>query len=197
VGRLEKTLADMMGLYAELGDNLVPAVGRGEPVSGSRTPPTPLRIDLLALREEMVYTATLWEEIVRDVAGLSAQPRRRDAPALAGAVRVLTAHLSVLLALQPTSVERLRADGDTEEVDMDGPQAACELLTLGWRVRAALGQPKLTFRLPAPCPRCDVLALTRADGDDWVNCGNCGAGWDHKHYETLVQAMTRALREVS
>lgn len=64
------------------------------------------------------------------------------------------------------------------------------------RLTQATGTERLVHRLETPCPRCHVMALTRDDGDEWVECRNprCGAGWDLDRYEELIHAVAATVR---
>lgn len=53
-------------------------------------------------------------------------------------------------------------------------------------LRRATGNDDLVHRLPAPCPRCDLLTLIREDGEDRVKCRFCHAEWQEHEYRRLV-----------
>ena len=48
-----------------------------------------------------------------------------------------------------------------------------EIRTLLPIARSVLALNKRKTRYWKPCPGCDVMALTRSSGDEWIECGNC------------------------
>ena len=82
---------------------------------------------------------------------------------LTGAVRFLSAHLEWALAEHPCADE-------IHDRESGNPAAQIH----GWH-RAALRFTRRDARLEhhrTPCPRCDMLTLFRADGDDYIECRN-------------------------
>lgn len=168
------TLTALPEVYVELHLALTATGMAGEPVSGTATAPTPIRTDVRALAEDILDTTSTWESDLRRHLTHSARPPRgREAPTLLGAVRYLTAYLPEAVAYAPEEAERV--------------------IHLRRTARLLLGQTRLVHRLPAACPRCNVLALTRLDGSDWVMCDSCGAGWDGRGYDDLVRAQAAAI----
>lgn len=53
------------------------------------------------------------------------------------------------------------------------PDMAEELTILHNRFRYGTGKTRMARRLIAPCPKCDVRALTMTDGSDTVECASC------------------------
>jgi len=157
-------------------------------VSGSRTPPVPVRLDYDELIRDMLLVLCSWEETLRSAAHLTPLDTimsryRRDEVALPAAVSVLTAHFDRLLALPSAPMRRirsLRAAAEMPEgtpglvhpvagyvevvVDLDGTDAGLELVSLHYRARSALRQTN-----PPPekldgiyCRQCEQLSLYRA-----------------------------------
>jgi hypothetical protein len=174
-----------VALRVELGSKRQQADDR---VSGSRTPPVPLRLDFDATIRDMLLILCSWEERVRDAARLTpleteASRRRRDEVALPAAVKVLTDHFDTLLGLPPAPMARvwsLRAAEEAPDgaivnwhrdagyaemcIDVDGTGAGLELVSLQYRARSALRatNPPPERLLGVPCKRCDHLSLERA-----------------------------------
>ena len=105
---------------------------------------------------------------LRGLRRLTARPGRGvEGKALTGAVRFLSAHLDWALTHHPAA---------TETHDRDSANPASQIS--GWH-RAAERFTARDVRLEhrrVPCPRCDLLSLYRADGDDYIECRNpvCG-----------------------
>lgn len=191
---LVRVLGELPELFVHLRLALPPCGGVGERVSGTRTPPPPLRLDVDALMGELVGITAYWAAEVAAVVGLTTPPRRidgvqraRDGWALTLACAMLRPRITVLLALAPRWV-----DGDPEPVELDGGDAALELFTLHHRTRSVLGRTRLVHRFREPCPHCAVKTLTRADGADAVLCDSCGQSLTLDEYEALADAYSPA-----
>jgi len=157
-------------------------------VSGSRTPPVPVRLDYDELIRDMLLILCSWDERIADVQRLerpltSLSRHRRDEIALPAAVITLSAHFDRLLALPSAPMRRirsLRAAAEMPEgtpglvhpvagyveaiVDLDGTDAGLELVSLHYRARSALRQtnPPPEKLEGVPCKQCDHLSLQRA-----------------------------------
>jgi hypothetical protein len=108
------------------------------------------------------------EDDIRELRHLSHRPGRGiEGRRVTGAVRFLTAHLDWALTQHPLAVEvHDRLSGN--------PAAQIH----GWH-RAALRFTRRDARLEhhrIPCPRCELLTLFRADGDDYIECRNINCG---------------------
>lgn len=98
-------------------------------------------------------------------------PRARhgsEGATLTGSVRFLTAHLDWALTHHPAAAEAH---------DRDSANPAAQIAA--WH-RAAQRFTARDIRLEhyrVPCPRCSLLTLFRADGDDYIECRNpvCGS----------------------
>lgn len=83
---------------------------------------------------------------------------------------------------------------------LSGPlavDAGREALGLARRAERAAGLDVLIHRLPAPCPRCDRVGLTREDGADRVWCAACGASWAEDAYRRLVHVLASERADTS
>jgi hypothetical protein len=104
------------------------------------------------------------EDDLRELRHLRHRPGRgTEGRHVTGAVRFLTAHLDWALVEHPLAVE--------VHDRMSGNPAA---QISGWH-RAALHFTRRDARLEhhrVPCPRCELLTLFRADGDDYIECRN-------------------------
>jgi hypothetical protein len=157
-------------------------------VSGSRTPPVPVRLDFDAIIRDMLLILCSWDEAVACAERLdrpytAASLRRRDEVALPAAVTTLVAHFDTLLGLprQPMArIRSLRAAADLPagtagfvhedaayaevNLELDGADAGLEIIHLHWRARSAL---RMTSPPPEkldgiPCRKCEMLSLERA-----------------------------------
>jgi len=104
------------------------------------------------------------EDDIRDLRRLRVRPGRGiEGRNVTEAVRFLGAHLDWALTEHPAA---------TETHDRDSANPASQI---GAWHRAAL---RFTARDPrlehhrVPCPRCEMLTLFRADGDDYIECRN-------------------------
>lgn len=104
------------------------------------------------------------EDDIRDLRRLRVRPGRGiEGRNVTGSVRFLAIHLEWALTEHPAA---------TETHDRDSANPASQIST--WH-RAAL---RFTARDPrlehhrVPCPRCEMLTLFRADGDDYIECRN-------------------------
>lgn len=170
-------------------------------VSGSRTPPVPVRLDVDALIRDMILVLCSWDERVADAAKLTRPATwmsryRRDQVAIPATVATLAPRLGEVLCypaatmirvcslkaaaqLPPSQVARVNGTGGYAEVwaDLDGAGAGQEFLRLDRRCRHVLGQ---TLPPPAgldgiPCRHCDALALQVAPEPEYRSqCSECG-----------------------
>lgn len=74
----DQNVRDIPGLYRSLATVMTPGAGSGDRVSGSRTPPLPLRLGPLALRSlgSVVSILFEWEDDWRDLLGWTKRPFR-------------------------------------------------------------------------------------------------------------------------
>lgn len=165
--------------------------GLHEHVAATKDLPAALRVNVAALAAEIVRVAAVWAEPVADRLRIDWDTQAMDAArpgfVLQRATRLLTASLSVLLALRGEEVQAWADNGwyHTHE-PADGVDGALNLLHLHQVARSALGQTKLVHQLPAPCPACDAMALARDDGDSFVHCQRCRLRWTEEDYARLV-----------
>lgn len=157
----------------------------GEFVTRSKGSPLPLNARALHLGEELHWLLTTWEDVVRDVAGLSLPDRdgKREGRQVADAARLLAAWLPAWLSA-PAQEFRLTRTFDNGDpgyhlAEQCGWQAAVHLLDWRNTVRNLPGldvkAPKAVRRYTQPCPGCGVRAVTHRAGDDLMQCQNCRA----------------------
>jgi hypothetical protein len=108
------------------------------------------------------------EDDIRQLRRLRTRPGRgTEGRDVTGAVKFLGAHLEWALTQHP-------AAGEAHDRDSANPASQIN----EWH-RAAL---RFTSRDPrlehhrVPCPRCEMLTLFRADGDDYIECRNTACG---------------------
>lgn len=104
----------------------------------------------------------------------SLRPRVDGVPArnLTGHVRYLQGHATALLSA-PFAVDVGR-----------------ETLAVAHRLERTAGHDRVRTRLAEPCPTCDVRALVREDGLDYVECRACGRLWSEAEYDRLAVVLT-------
>jgi hypothetical protein len=184
-----RCLDELPEKYVELRSQLGSKTPQGDDrVSGSRTPPVPVRLDYDELIRDMLLILCSWEEALRAAAQLTPldtvmSRRRRDEIALPAAVTLLAAHFDRLLVLPSAPMRRIRSMRSAAELpegtlglvhpvggyaevilELDGAQAGLEILGLHYRARSALRQtnPPPEKLDGIPCKKCDMLSLERA-----------------------------------
>lgn len=205
---LFQTINQTPATYVDLYRALPRLNGTGPKVSGSKSPPLPLRADVEALMREMNHITTTWAEIVSAVAGLSADQPKRHGPAIQQACDILTRRLDALLALDTWPVARyfsLKAASELPPgtggkvfpsagyavaiVHLDGAEAAEEIFSLHAKCRSMLGLTRKRETLNIPCEHCGRAAITRQEtaagvADDG-RCGHCGQTYTPAEWSAL------------
>jgi len=192
-------LSQVVDLYATVAGQLAPGQSAGERVGGTREPPLPLRVTPL---------------------DLTMPPRRLSLTAQARAhpddqVGVLSVASELDFWAQdwraardmrevgpgPTVVEIVgwlsnRLDWAQRHYPVIDEYAA-DVHRLIRILRTATGMGALVHYLAAPCPTCDLVALVREDGADYVECRNCHRLWTEEEYRRLcvILAAESAVRE--
>lgn len=162
--------------------------GHRELVTGTREPPAPISLTIAALQSELLHEAQCWAESVAEVLRIDwdTQAARDSRPAavLFRASDVLGTALPVLVSLR--GVQHVGwVDDEWTILERDGLDGAVLLVELHRRAQILTGQQRLVHRLPAPCPRCERLALTRDDGDEVIACSACGRVYTWEEYQGL------------
>lgn len=213
IGRCIQWLPEAFArLWLEIGHR---SSGSGEKVATSRTPATPINLEVDALLGEMVEVVASWAERVADVAhlhepGTATLRRRRDSIALTQGTGLLAAHLDVLLGLPadamaravpldeqlldgyPHGVAHPGAGTATVNVDMSGADAGIELLAVHRRCRHVLGLTPRHEHVPVACWACGNRTVRRWDGAaglaDEAECvtPECGERYEGDRYEALM-----------
>lgn len=216
-------LADVPKLYSDLEQAMPHRASTSS--SGARSGPlgSPMLVNSRALHlQEVVHQIlTVWEDVVRDAAGLSPVVRTDEDPwertkrrGLAGretqlAARLLAAHLTAWLVHPPIeyAVTRSNADPDDPRVapELDTPvyvneagwKAAARLLSWRNRVRSTLGLTRATTLRDEPCMYCEVRAVVETAGDDHIRCDACGRTWTREEYHARVRGFEPYLRKLA
>jgi hypothetical protein len=160
-----KALAGATGLYAQLADALHPGSSSGGPaVSGSRTAPLPLRLEVLNLQTErgpilgpLEGWVRDWETFGRATVNEAGTLQQR----LDHAVQTLRFNLNWAAADHPAFAD-----------------FADELHVIVRRCRTATGAEKPPVRVPVAC-HCGQILRVSLDMDG-IECRHCGAEYDHR-----------------
>jgi ribosomal protein L37AE/L43A len=164
-------------MYVQLRLSLDTATGAAEKVSGTKSPPLPLNVQVEALIDDIEGTLT-------DQLDALCQQRGWAPPPLPGARgRRMGARAAWLLAHLPALVK-----------SEAGADAGMELIDLARRGRQVLGLTNPPERKSVPCPECDAVALIRHMGSDTVACAACGRRYSGEEYDQAV-AMNVAFHE--
>lgn len=193
----------------------------GEPVSGSREAPIPLRVDVDATIRDMLLVLLSWEERVAAVARLTRPAtwlsrRRRDEIALPQAVTTLQSWLELLLCLPAEPMTRIlpirgRAalpagvagmvhphGGYIEAtIDLAGAHAGLEVLHLVYKTRQVLGEttPPPVRLDGIPCRGCEALAMQVCPDPHYRSeCTECGQLLTADEYADHIRDYTAKAR---
>jgi hypothetical protein len=175
--RLATLLAEITGNYQLLDDELAPNRVPGQRVSGSKSPPLPLRVDPLDLTMPAPTGRQLWTRITHPADQIGQLP---VAAVLDSWVRdwleVLNLNEShptpLVFFLAVWLSNRLDKACDTHAAIDD---FAREIRDLAAQLRRTVGVTEVRpEHLDVPCRRCDLLDLHRLPGQDRVECGSCG-----------------------
>lgn len=108
------------------------------------------------------------EDDLRELRRLNARPGRgNEGATLTGSVRFLGAHLDWALTHHPAASEAHDRDSANPAAQIDSWHRAAQRFTAR--------DPRLEHHR-VPCPRCEMLTLFRADGDDYIECRNSACG---------------------
>jgi hypothetical protein len=184
-----------VALSVAIGDK---RVGASEKVSGSKSPPIPLNVDVEAAQEAVVWwlqiaAARIAEKLGIDEPEAQSRITTEHARIVEACVRLLRPHVDTLLASPEDSVRVWRRTGESSSfVDKSGIDIAAELVRAHRNARRILGATTPRFRLSMPCPACSSPSLFRrvdktdAGVRDEVSCDACRVMWTHDHYLRLV-----------
>lgn len=169
---LDWLLEDYAALHGELGQ----PTARGESVQMSREYGHPGEA-LSDAKRHIARTLADTADAIADQAGHTPPPEpngHRESSLAAISHRYLAAHFDTLCSFP------------------GAPDAAAELHSLHGQMRRMLGHNRQHQTLPAPCPECDMLTLTRTvdpDGTETIECAACA----HLTPEHLYPAYLRVL----
>ncbi len=146
---------------------LMPSRSPAEKVSGSKTPPLPLRLTMLTAANGYAEVLTEWESLVVAAEKVSTPSAWvRGSFAVQRCVKLLTPRIRSACQLSPDHAVRLQRISVVS--------------------RRLLGLTRVTHRLAAPCPNCGCFGLQREDGSSLIRCGQCCAAWDEDVYARLA-----------
>lgn len=171
--QLSEAVTELPAVVAWLEANLGTRSPVTDRVSGTRTPPTPLNVEVHDHLWLLVDTATSWCSQI-------AEQRLVGVPETAAQASFLRRHLDWAVA---------------QEWVVDFYQ---ELTDLSWLAEKIMPRKPQPHRLPVCCPACDARTLVRWDGELSVTChprwGGCGAMWDENTYRRLVAILVEETR---
>lgn len=164
--------------------------GPSPPGRPTSRPPMNLLID--AIRTHIVYTAAIWEEVVRNHEKLTERRpgSMREGPSIVLSATILAPRADVFAAL-PATVGYFNGveHGPVSRRGVDGVR---RLLGLHKLARTAVGLTEVTYRLPGECANrhCRAQTLRRAVGTDTVWCDTCQQRWTYDDYRRYTSLMT-------
>jgi hypothetical protein len=169
--RLEQHIAELPALLGWLHANL-PAGGPGGDGRGSSELKIPINAKIHDHIQHAIGTLISWCALIADERQLLGP--RDTSPETA--CTFLNAHLDW-------------ASGQCWIGDM--ADELQDLTRTGHRLSPS--QP-VKHHLPAPCPSCDLLALSRTDGDAYVTCEACGRLWTEDEYKRLTVVASAGMK---
>jgi DNA-binding CsgD family transcriptional regulator len=128
------------------------------------------------------------EDDIRDLRNLTTRPGRgNEGASLTAARAFIDAHLDWALTNHPAATEPHDRDSANPAAQIDSWHRAAQRFT----ARAERAEHHRT-----PCPRCDLLTLYRANGDDYIECRNpaCGTLLTSSEYLDHTREMAHAYR---
>jgi ribosomal protein L37AE/L43A len=166
---VERDLTSAPYYYVQLHLELIPSRSPTEKVSGSKTPPLPLRLTMLTAANTYAEVLTEWESVVAKAENLSTPSTWvRESFAVQRAAKLLT--------------PRIRS------ACQYSPDHALALQRTSIVARRLLGLTRVTHRLAATCPNCACFGLRREDGSSLVRCVQCNSAWTEDVYTRLEYA---------
>lgn len=208
-GVIASCLAELPEAYLRLHGEIGEPARTGNSVHSPFGPRLPLRADVDELMRQIAGVLLSWHERVATVARLSvpdtqASQRRDQALAVAGAAAVLSAHLSVLLALGPEPMVRaVRARSMPDDVtllELAGQDAGEEILGLHRSALLVLGEIRRGRETldGVPCTRCEEMSLERAEPPSdpkreamWAECASCHHQMTRAQYDGWAKMYAR------
>jgi len=184
---LDRTLVEIVELYALLPANLLPGQAHGQRVSGSREAPLPLRVDPLDLMmparaAEPTAAARAFPE---DQMGDLSVASRLDSWVCDWRSSIRCGDIRP----PPTVEELVRWLRVWLEEACDSHRAIDEFaeemreLVHGLRVATGRNAVHPELKKGVPCRECERLALFRKPGSDFIECGSCGLLLTPEEYE--------------
>lgn len=197
---LDRTLTEIVELYATLPAHMIPGQVQGQRVSGSREAPLPLRVDPLDLTMPARYAVV--HDTAGDQIGLPSVASVLDSWARDWAdVRDMGETLP-----DPTVAELARWLGNRHDWAADNHHAvsdyADELRELRAVIRRYTGgpEPYATPCIGVPCRRCDLTTLAKlANGSGDVECqnGDCRLVYRPDEYDAWVRLVAASIHKAS
>lgn len=187
--------------YAELSMLLAPGGSAGgDPVSGTRDLPVPIRLGVEAVMAELDAEVSWWAESLLDALGCAdiawadeVVDRKRPGARIDYGCSILSYYWADLLQL-PTQLHVVHNDGQVAFLERDGLDAAGVFADLHERVANIAGRTDRVVLLPAPCPNCDTRALVRRNGKENIDCRRCGQILRPAEYSSLVTVLSADLQ---
>lgn len=129
------------------------------------------------------------ENDIRDLRQLGPRPRRgSEGNTITGTVRFLEAHLDWALTHHPAAAEPHHREGANPGGQIAAWHHAAERFT---------ARDNRLEHYRVPCPRCTLLTLCKADGDDYIGCRNpaCEVLLTSAEYLDHVRALAADTRD--
>lgn len=204
-GLIRDCLSELPPAYQRLADETGETHRRGVSGHSPFGPRLPFDASYDELMRRIAEVLVSFEERVRTVARLSVldtqDSRRRDQhDAVSDAARLLGAHLSVLLALEPgpmmRSIPHASSPDDVTLLELGGREAGEEVLDLHRRALLLLGEIVRQREVleGVPCRACEAMSLHRAEPPSdpereamWSECGECRDVMSRPEFDAWVK----------
>lgn len=179
---IERNLRELRDLSPLLSAAITPGQGgvAGPHVSGSREAPVPVLLHVVDLAAEArggtvadrhgdqtgaLPIATVLDQWVQDWREQRGKGERRPVPTVPALAQWLLTRVDDACDTHPGLDE-----------------FAAEVWQMVVQVRVALDISRTPISMAAPCPRCEMFALKRDVGDEWVVCRGCGTMLSEDEY---------------
>lgn len=175
---LDHRLSQIPGLYRLLADVLEPGSSTSARVSGTRTPPLPVRLEPLSLRGPGGITTILatWETYWRDLRGLPPVPARAGAEQLLAGETVVDDLVKFLRTHLDWAIEHDPAVDRFAEAIRHTVQSCHNALGLGNDLMKLGTCPNVVDDGGTPCGQ-PLIADPHVDTIRGIDCDRCKAHW--------------------
>lgn len=160
-------------------------VDTGPKVLTSQSHPSPIRLDVDALQNDIETELIRWARIL--TRGDEFPGKSRDC--IAATFTVVTSRLGTLVDMPVREIVVMESHPDggdyLQRILMDGVDAILRLSQLHYRAEHVLQTRPVKIWLTDPCPACGRKALNASKDQSRITCQGCRAVWDKDQFVRL------------